>query len=387
MLGCRRLSQPVQTAPKERTLVERGASPAQATAGGGATGAPAGGMFDSGSPKRGFDPKIVFPAVILIVLGVVGIWAINRFVDDERQRELTQWQVRLGIVADSRAAEVNRWLAGNLADLNALADNESVQLYVGSIDEFSADPAQQDQIEGFRQYLRNLLQVAAMRGGFGDVDEDSQPNFNQAKVGSDGILIVNNESAVVAASPDAPPFEGALKDFANAVPPGGSATGPLVVNARGEPTMTFVVPLFAVQSDQATSAQIGRIVGVKGVAKELYPLLRQPGDTTQSATTVLLTKAGDKVAYLSPIERPGQMTGPLGLMMEMSTPNLDAAYAVTVGNGFAADKMDSSGNRVVLAARAITGAPWVLMHTVNYDEALGAADTRFRALTVMLGLA
>ena len=76
--------------------------------------------------------------------------------------------MRLGIVADSRVAEVNRWLAGNMADLNALAENESVQLYVGSIDEFSTDPEQQDQIEGFRQYLRNLLLVAATRGGFGE---------------------------------------------------------------------------------------------------------------------------------------------------------------------------------------------------------------------------
>src|SRR5690348_4856439 len=73
--------------------------------------------------------------------------------------------------------------------------------------------------------------------------------------------------------------------------------------------------------------------------------------------------------------------------MEMSTPNLDAAYAVTVGNGFAPDKRDATGGRVVVASRAITGAPWVLMHTVDYDEALGAADSRFRALSTMLGLA
>jgi HD-GYP domain-containing protein (c-di-GMP phosphodiesterase class II) len=368
-------------------LVERGASSVQATGSGGTNGEPAGGMFDSGSPKRGFDAKIVFPAVILLILGVVGIWAINRFVDDERERELTQWQVRLGIVADSRVAEVNRWLAGNLADLNALADNESVQLYVGSIDEFSSDPAQQDQVEGFRQYLRNLLLVAAMRGGFGAEDQDSQPNFNQAKVGTGGILIVDNKDAVVAASPDAPPFDGALKQFVDAVPPGGSATGPIAIDAHGEPTMTFVAPLFAVQSDQATNAQIGRIVGVKQVAKELYPLLRQPGDTTRSALTVLLTRFGDKITYLSPVDRPGQVTEPLGLTMELSTPNLDAAYAVTAGNGFSADKRDSTGRKVVVAARAVTGAPWVLMDTVDYDEALGEADTRFRALSTMLGLA
>jgi PAS domain S-box-containing protein len=383
VLGCRN---PFEYQTEERALVEGGASPGGAP-GRGTSGDTAGGIFESGNQKRGFDAKIVFPAVILVILGVAGIWAINRFVDNERQRELTQWQVRLGIVADSRAAEVNRWLAGNLADLTALADNESVQLYVGSIDEFSADPAQQDQVEGFRQYLRNLLLVAAMRGGFGAPDQDSQPNFNQAKAGSGGIMIVDSKGKVVAASPDAPPFEGALKDFTNAVPPGGSATGPLAFDARGEPTMTFVVPLFAVQSDQAASAEIGRIVGVKQVAKELYPLLRQPGDTTRSASTVLLAKAGDKVVYLSPIERPGQMAEPLGLSMEMSTPNLDAAYAVTVGSGFAADKRDYSGRAVVLAARAITGAPWVLMYSVDYEEALGEADTRFRALSAMLGLA
>ncbi|MEZ5833524.1 MAG: PAS domain-containing protein [Dongiaceae bacterium] len=343
-------------------------------------------MFDSGIAKRRFDPKIIFPAVILIVLGVVGIWAINRFVDEERQREQTQWQVRLGIVADSRAAEVDRWLAGNIADLDALADNESVQLYVGSIDEFSSDPDQQDQVEGFRQYLRNLLLVAATRGGFGDTGQDTQPSFNQAPVGSGGIFIVNKDGVVMAASPDAPPFEGALKDFVTSIAPGQSATGPLTVDARGQPTMTFVVPLFAVQSDQAVSAQIGRIVGMKRVAKELYPLLRQPGDTTRSATTALLTKVGDKVAYLSPIQRPGETAAPLGLTMELATPDLDSAYAVTVGSGFAADKRDYGGRRVVVAARAITGAPWVLMYTVDYDEALGAADARFRTLTIMLGL-
>jgi hypothetical protein len=235
-------------------------------------------MFDSGPPRRGIDPKILFPLVILIVLGVIGAWGIDRFVGDQRQRELTQWQVRLGIVADSRAAEVNRWLAGNVADLRALADNESVQLYVGSIDEFSSDPAQQDQVEGFRQYLRNLLQVAAMRGGFGSAGQGGQPSFNQPKATTGGILIINKAGEVLAASPDAPGFDGALKAFVDTVPAGQQATSALTFDAQNRPTMTFVVPLFAVQSDRNAAAQIGRIVGVKQVADELYPLLHQPGD-------------------------------------------------------------------------------------------------------------
>lgn len=367
-------------------MVERGASQAQATSGG-SPGDAAVGLFEAGAPRRGFDPKIVFPAVILAVLAVVGAWAIDRFVDNQRQRELTQWQVRLGIVADSRAAEVDRWLAGNIADLSALADNESVQLYVDSIDEFGADPEQQDQVEGFRQYLRNLLLVAAMRGGFGAADQDAQPSFNQSRVASGGIMIVDSAGEVIAASPDAPPFQGALKDFALGVPAGQSATGPLVTDARGQPTMTFVVPLFAVQSDQSAAAQIGRIVGVKEVGAELYPLLRQPGETSRSATTVLLARTGDKVAYLSPIERPDQAAEPLGLTMELSTPHLDSAFAVETGSGFSADKKDYRGRDVLVAARSLAGAPWVLMHTVDYGEALGEADARFRNLSIMLGLA
>ena len=105
------------------------------------------GLFEPLRPKTGFDPKIVFPAIILVVLGLVGAWAIYKFVANERDRELTQWQVRLGIVADSRTVEVERWLARNVADLTALADNESVQLYVSSIDELSAEPDQQDQVQ------------------------------------------------------------------------------------------------------------------------------------------------------------------------------------------------------------------------------------------------
>jgi hypothetical protein len=168
-------------------------------------------MFDSGAPKRGLDLKILFPAIILVVLGIVGIWAINRFVNEERSRELTQWQVRLGIVADSRVAEVNRWLAGNMADLNALAKNESVQLYVGSIDEFSSDPEQQDQVEGFRQYLRNLLLVAATRGGFGEVRDEQQPGFNAPSEATGGLLIVNSAGGVVAPAPPSPPRRGGLR--------------------------------------------------------------------------------------------------------------------------------------------------------------------------------
>jgi PAS domain S-box-containing protein len=348
-------------------------------------------MFEPLRPRRGIDPKIIFPAIVLLVIGVAGAWAINKFMANERQRELTQWQAVLGIVADSRAAEVERWLGRNVADLTSLADNESVQLYVGSIDDLSADPEQQDQIEAFRQYLRNLLLVAAERGGFGESSEqDQQPSFNQEQTGSGGILVVDMAGVPMATSPDAPPFVGEFRDYVQAVPPGQSAMSPLQLNARKQPSMTFVIPLFAVQSDKVATSQIGRIVGVKEVGSELFPLLRQPGQVTQTTRTVLLSSDGDKVIYLSPLERTGQPEDPMGLAMEKSTPGLDAAFAVATGSGFAPDKKDYRGRDVLVASRAIAGsppqAPWVLMHTIEYSEALGPSDARQRTWAIMLAL-
>lgn len=347
-------------------------------------------MFEPLRPKGGFDPKIIFPAVILVALAVFGVWAISKFMANERQRELTQWQAVLGVVADSRAAEVERWLQRNLADLTSLADNESVQIYVGSIDDLGADPEQADQIEAFRQYLRNLLLVAAARGGFGGAQEQEQPSFNQEQIGTGGILVVNMAGVPIATSPEAPPFVDAFRDYVQAVPPGQSLVGPLQLNARGQPSMTIVVPLFAVQSDRSAASQIGRIVGVKEVAGELFPLLRQPGQILQTARTALLSSDASKVYYLSPVEQSGQAGRPLGLVMERSTPGLDSAFAVETGNGFAADKKSFGGTDVLVAARAIAGgppaAPWVLMHTVEYAEALGPADARQRNWTIILAL-
>src|SRR5688572_3131037 len=83
-------------------------------------------------------------------------------------------------------------------------------------------------------------------GGFGEAQDEQQPGFNAPNVASGGILIVNSAGAVVAASPDAPPFDGVLRDFVDQVAPGRSATGPLTLDASGEHTMTLVLPLFAV---------------------------------------------------------------------------------------------------------------------------------------------
>jgi HD-GYP domain-containing protein (c-di-GMP phosphodiesterase class II) len=370
-----------QTGSQERAKSDAGAGDAGAS------------LFDDTPTTSKADFKILFPLLLLIVLAVVGVWSINRFVGEERDRELTAWQVRMGIIVDSRAAEINRWVDRQTKDLAGLADNESVQLYVSSIAEFNAaqaggkaDANQQDEISGFREYLRNLLTVTAGRAGFsGKAAQDVKVNEQQTATA--GLLIVDQQGNVMATSTAAPPFDGQVRDFVQHLQAGAAGVSSIFLNARGNPVMVFAVPLYAVQSDQTPASQIGRIVGVKEIASELYPLLRQPGETSQTATAVLLLNHDNVVTYLSPVADDKQPTSALGRDMDLSTPQLDAAFAVMRVNGFATDRKDYRGNDVLVISRSLQQVPWVLMYTVGYQEALGAADQRFQQLTTYLGLA
>ncbi len=87
------------------------------------------------------------------------------FVDNERDQAKTEWRTRMGIVADSRAADVNRWFDDQFGDLQGIAGNQAVQVYLQQIAELSADPTQADQIEGLKEYLRNIITVTADRAG------------------------------------------------------------------------------------------------------------------------------------------------------------------------------------------------------------------------------
>jgi PAS domain S-box-containing protein len=92
----------------------------------------------------------------------------------------------------------------------------------------------------------------------------------------------------------------------------------------------------------------------------------------------------DTVEYISPLE---DGTPPLGLRLSKSTPQLDAAMAVTVASGFAI-RLDHSGREVLAATRgAFRDVPWALIYEVERKEALADSDARATRLLVMLLLA
>lgn len=339
---------------------------------------PAAALAEEKSSK--FDLRIIFPVIILALIAVIGVIGIYVFVSQEQEREETQWQLRMGIVADSRFADIDRWLNRQLDELGGLARNESVQIYTDQINEMGSDPSMSEEIEALRDYLRNLLTVTADRTGFTMPESTDAVAANVAETGAAGLLILDNAGNVIAASPGAPPFAGELAAFVAAQPKGQRAISDMTLNGRGNPSMAFLVPLVAAQSEGAQAQQIGIILGVKEVAGELFPLLRQPGEASLTAKATLVRARDNKITYLSPDEN-GK---PLAVELDAATPHLDTAFAAERPGAFATDKRNAAGTPVLVTGRSFSLVPWSLVYTIDYDEALGAAEARFRNLAIVL---
>ena len=337
------------------------------------------------SAKPRLDWKIWFPVAVLVLIGLIGMYLVSLFVDQERDQAKTEWRIRMGIVAESRAADLNRWLDQQFGDLSGIAQNQAVQVYIQQIAQLAGDDSQADQVEGLKEYLRNIITVTADRAGF-TVKVPTNIDVNEIQPALGGILIIDEQGNVLAASPNAPAYDGELKKFVSSVPSGQKATSDLYENDKKVPSLRFVVPILAAPTEGAPATEIGRVVGVKQVADELYSRLIQPGETTQSGRSVLVQMKDNVVVYLSPIPDSQKPVVALHTQLGLDSNERDVVFAAQHPGDFAIDKMNFWNTPVLVTSRALTGVPWVLVYTVNYEEALGAAESRFRTLTIVLWL-
>ncbi len=323
--------------------------------------------------------KIAVAVVLLVAVVAVGILLVIRFIDGERERELQVWQTRLGIIADSRTEAVDGWLGRQFAALGQLADNASLQLYMTELAALGAAPGRATEDIARSGYLRNLLTVVADRAGFAGPTVGPAVDANVRRIGVAGIALVDVAGRIVAASEAMPPLDGRLARFLAEAPGGERALLDIHRGAAATPTMAFAAPVFSIQGSRAGADRIGWVLGVKEVARELYPLLKPPGTVWRSAEALLVRREGAAVAYLSPT-----LGGdaPLARTLAADTLRLAAAGALARPGGFAIGR-DYQGNEVLYTARRIALAPWALLYKIDRKEALGPSDARFRRLVAI----
>ncbi|MDA0260678.1 MAG: PAS domain S-box protein [Proteobacteria bacterium] len=329
--------------------------------------------------KRGVNKVVLGSAVGLLIAAVAGVYFVFNFVNSERQRDLQAWQIRLGIVADSRAAAVEEWVDEQFAALRSLAENESLQLYMTELSLADGDESQVTDEAAQAGYLRNLLIATADREGFVEAVAAAEVSANVQRIGTAGIAITDAKGRILVATPSMPPLVGKLKEFLNKMPRGERSVFDMHLGVADQPTIGFVVPVFGIQGDQDASDVIGLIIGLKIAGRDLFNRLKQPGETEKTAETYLVRANGLSIEYLSPLK---DGTEPLARTLAGDTPDLAAAYVVQNAGGFAT-KRDYSGEEVLVTGRLLSTIPWVVLRKVGTSEALAETDSRLTTMLVV----
>tara|TARA_R110000787_G_scaffold142203_1_gene255801 strand:+ start:31531 stop:33834 length:2304 start_codon:yes stop_codon:yes gene_type:complete len=355
-------------------------------------------------PHRRFNKFVIIGGVALVVTIIAAIFIARAYVSEELKRENQAWQVRLGIVADSRVAAVNDWVEGNFDFLRELTQNASLQLYMS---ELAATPQPSSSLvppstggasdsdsllqglggdEGgglgaasSAGFLRNLLFATAERSPFKAPPPVGEIAANVERPGIAGIGLVDRNAEPILSTPDMPPITGRIKEAVRRALDGEPAVIDMYLGASGEATIGFALPVYAMQEGGGGARGIGAVVGIRLVDQSLWETLLQPGTLLKSEETILVRKDGGKVTYLSPLN---DSTGPLKRTLALASPNLAVAAAINVPGAFVND-LDYSGERVLMVSREVAQVPWILIRKVARADALGPIENR---LNVILGV-
>ena len=330
----------------------------------------------------GVRARVALLGTATLLILVASVFGVLRFVAEERTRELDGWAARLGLIADSRGAAVSEWVERQFVAVESLARNPSLQLHMTTLEANRGrvqDARLATALAAEAEYLRNLLLVEADRNGFRGPVLGPEVAADVRRVGLGGLALVTLTGEPVLATPEMPPVLGPLKDMLLGLGRGRRGLVDLHLDPAGQPAMAFAAPVYAVQRDGEAEGQIGFVVGVKQVGRELYPLLRQPGLADETAETLLVRPMAATLDYLSP-----RNDGADALERSLPKSGIDAAaeFAAATPGGFAVLR-DYRGKEVLVTGRAIAGVPWTLVFKVDRAEALAASDER---LTRMLGL-
>lgn len=327
-------------------------------------------------PSRTITTKGLVGLVVLVALA--GLSLVESYGSAEEEREMLRWQNKLGLIADSRATDVDGWLDRHFKELAGVAANPSLQLYLtalmntkggqdgGMPPGLMEEPAQ-------TVFLRNLLVMTADRMRF-TARQSSELETVKANVGRTsgvGLGIVDNNGRMIVSTQGLGTPDAALTEKLAKSTKGKQALIDVFYTEKGEPRMGFILPIYPIQGDNTPEQQIGWLFGIKVVDDELFQLLAQPGVNEKTLEAVLVRKEEENVVYLSPVTN--NTAAKASSKLALSTPELDAAYALSNPGKFAL-KRNAQSNNVLMTSRPLSNAPWVLLLHIDRDQALADSD-------------
>jgi PAS domain S-box-containing protein len=330
-----------------------------------------------------FAPKLYSITLIVVALVLAGLWVMSRFVALDVARDLNDWKDKLNLIAESRSADVNHYVEQHFGDLRTLANNPSLQLYLSELKmmeedgsktkgQLKAEPAQM-------AYLRNLLIFTAERSGYSSTNAMSTIPANVEEASMSGLAIVNQDQAIVVSTN----LSKATREMmlANVKKQKKAAEKLIDIERNGSQlSIGFMVPIYAIQTEQTPENAIGWVVGITSPSDGLYGLMKHPGVTEKTLEALLLRDGGNDLDFISPLL---DKTEPLTIVLAKDTQRSVEVESFKNTGNFYADLKDHMRKAVLSTTRKINNTPWILQVKVERDEALKVSTNRRNSMVAM----
>ena len=304
----------------------------------------------------------IIASILLTGFLVISIWLITQYVDTVKDRDLQNWQDRLTVLAESQKRSVESWLDDQIENLQEVADNPLLQIYLslGERDEATMSEVQRGQTA----HLRNLLVAAAARSG---VFAKTAPiSSNEKNTLLEGMGVVDNEGQLLLSTRHFPVDHREVGVAVNrAMQKGGVIVHGIYINENHQPRLIMVVPVRAVQADRGNVAHPGAVVAVINPELNLYGILTQNWLTTKTDETLLIKGTESGAIYMSPLSSGYEV---FHQVAASNTPEA-ANFARNNIGGFAL-KPDYRGVEVLVTARNIDNTDWTMVQKIDAAEAL-----------------
>lgn len=304
----------------------------------------------------------IIASTMLVVFFSLSIWLVMQYVENEKERDLNNWRDRLTVLAESQKRSVESWLNGQIDNLEDVAGNPLLQIYLtlgGQVE------AQMSEVQrGQAGHLKNLIVAAANRSG---VFVPLVPEKGSHQVAlHEGMAIVDNEGKILLSTGDFPVVDNELDVAVNKTMQKGEVTIHGIYSIENDlPRLIIVVPVRAIQATRDSSAYPGAVVSVINPELTLYKILAQHWLTTQTDETMIVNGNESDTVYMSPLA-----AGRAVFHRDSLSNSELAANFGRMNVGEFALKKDYKGTAVLVTARNIENTDWVLVQKINASEAL-----------------
>ena len=317
----------------------------------------------------------------LAILLAAGAFLINAYVQKERQRDLDDWSIRLGLVAETRVTAIENWLNEQTRALGELANNASLQLYLWQLTQREGEDAAIEPAQ--LSYLRNLLLAGATRYGFAATQTQQEIPANLPQHQGTGLALLDAKQRLVVATTGMPEIGNAFQAAIDAALVSGKpAFSKLVLDSHERVLLGIAVPVPVVLGAQDSHAYGGVVFGVHSAGQTLYPLLTSGVPMTGSDDSLLVREEDNQVVYLSPTRGGGT---PTRKSLPLDRSDLAAATAVKQPGSFGKFH-NYQGHKVLATSRALRSVPWVLVQQVGAAQALQESNRHRQFLITTFSL-